>query len=104
MSVTDQLHVDPDQLLQWAVAHEQSAEDCVAARAEHPAKIAQFESWGPIAHESRKAGIEAVNARETFLLDQERKHRAMAAQLRASAAQFGAMNDANAAALAIRTD
>lgn len=104
MSVNDQLHVDPDQLLQWAATHEQSADGCVAARAEHPAKVEQFESWGPIAHESRKAGIEAINAREAFLEEQERKHRAMAAQLRATATQFGAMNDANRAALAIRTD
>lgn len=104
MSVNDQLHVDPEQLLQWAAIHEQSADDCVTARAEHPAKVAQFQSWGPIAHESRKAGIEAINAREAFLEEQERRYRAMAAQLRAAATQFSAMNDANRAALAIRTD
>ncbi|MDP7732912.1 MULTISPECIES: type VII secretion target [Mycobacterium] len=105
MAVNDQaLQADPAQLLQWAISHEQAAEACAAARAEHPNTVAAAHSWGPMMYELRRATIDAVNAREAALQAQEQRHRAMAAQLRTGATKFGAMNAANTANLTIATD
>jgi hypothetical protein len=98
------LQVEPAQLIQWAIAHEQTADACAAARADHARTVAAAHTWGPLFHEARAATVEAVNAREAALLDQERRERAMAEQLRKSAAEFEAMNAANRANLTIATD
>lgn len=105
MAVNEQaLQVDPTQLIQWAIAHEQAADACAAARAEHPRTVAAAQSWGPLFHEARRATVEAVNAREAALLAAEQRHRAMADELRRSGAEFEAMNAANRANLTITSD
>ncbi len=105
MTVNDQaLQVDPGQLIEWAIAHEQAAAVCAAACADHPHTIAAAQSWGPLFYEARRATVDAVNAREAALLAQERRHRAMAEQLRSGGAQMEAMNAVNQTNLAISTD
>nr|VTP02315.1 hypothetical protein BIN_B_04466 [Mycobacterium riyadhense] len=105
MTVNNQaLQVEPGQLAEWALAHEQAAEACAAARADHARTVAAAQSWGPLFYEARRAAVEAVNAREAALETQESRHRAMAEQLRSSGAQLQAMNAANQADLTISTD
>jgi hypothetical protein len=55
-------------------------------------------------HEARRSTINAVNAREATLLEQEQRHRAMAKQLRKGAAEMEEMNAQNRAQLTISTD
>ena len=104
MTVSDQLQVDPAQLREWAGAHDQAAEHCKAARAEHPQTIAAAQSWGPLFHEARLAAVNAVNAREAALQSEENRHRNMADQLRQAAGQFEQMNEQNRSNLTISTD
>ncbi len=105
MTVNDQaLQVDPGQLVQWAFAHEQAADACAAARADHARTVAAAHSWGPLFYEARRAAVDAVNAREAALVAQERRHRTMAEKLRSGGAQMEAMNAANRANLTISTD
>ncbi|MGH3969011.1 MAG: type VII secretion target [Mycobacterium sp.] len=105
MGVNEQTtQVSATQLLQWALAHERAADLCVSARADHPRTVAAAESWGPLFHEARRAAIDAVNARDASLREQEQRHRAMAQQLRTGAAQFEEMNAQNRAALTMSTE
>lgn len=105
MAVGDQrLEVDPDQLRQWATAHNQAADACRAALQDNAQTIAAAESWGPLFYEARRAAVDAVNAREDVLIAEGERHRAMARQLRASAEKFDAMNAANQANLTITTE
>jgi excreted virulence factor EspC (type VII ESX diderm) len=105
MSVNEQaLQVNAPQMIQWAVAHERVAEACVTARADHPRTVAAAESWGPLFCEARRATVAAVNARETALVAQEERHRAMAQELRTGAARLEEMNAQNRANLTISTD
>ena len=94
------LNVDPAKLREAATYYDGVADTCAAARGEHGRTVAESESWGLFA-ESRRATVEAVNARESALLAEESKNRAMADQLRASAAQFEAMEEQNATNLTI---
>ena len=105
MAVGDQrLEVDPDQLRQWATAHDQAADACRAALQDHAQTIAAAQSWGPLFYEARRAAVDAVNAREAALIGEEERHRAMARELRSSADKFDAMNAANQANLTITTE
>ncbi|KEP38772.1 hypothetical protein LAUMK4_05893 [Mycobacterium persicum] len=105
MSVNEQtLQVSPHELIEWALAHERAAEACEQARAEHARTVAAAQSWGPLFYEARRAAVDAVNAREAALSDQEQRHRAMAQQLRTAAAQMDEMNAQNRASLTISTD
>jgi len=105
MAVGDQrLEVDPDQLRQWATAHDQAADACRSALQDHAQTIAAAESWGPLFYEARRAAVDAVNAREAALIGEEERHRAMARELRASADKFDEMNTANQANLTITTE
>ena len=103
MSV-NQTQVDPTRLIEWAVAHENAAEACAAARSQHPKTVAAAASWGPLYRDARRAAIDAVNAREAALIREEERHRAMAAALRKSAAVMAEMNAQNTSALTIRPD
>lgn len=105
ISVSDQrLEVDPDQLRQWATAHDQAADACQAARQDNAQTIAAANSWGSLFYEARRATVDAVNAREATLIAEEERHRAMARQLRSSAEKFNEMNAANQANLTITTE
>jgi Excreted virulence factor EspC, type VII ESX diderm len=95
------LNVDPAKLREAATFYDRVADQCAAARAEHARTVAESESWGPLFAEARRAAVEAVNARESALLAEESKNRSMADQLRASATQFDAMDEQNAANLTI---
>jgi hypothetical protein len=103
MNVSD-LQVDPVKLREAATYYDNVADKCAAARAEHARTVAEAESWGPLFFESRRAAVDAVNARENALVAEERKNREMAEQLRNSASEFEAMNAKNAADLTISTD
>jgi hypothetical protein len=105
MGVNQQVtRVDPMRLREWAVSHERAADGCAAARRQHPNTIAAAQSWGPLYHEARRAAVEAVNAREATLIEQERRHRSMAAELRKAADRMAQMNEQNAAKLRMTTD
>jgi Excreted virulence factor EspC, type VII ESX diderm len=95
------LNVDPAMLREAATFYDGVADRCAAARAEHARTVAESESWGPLFAEARRAAVEAVNARESALLAEESKNRAMADQLRASATRFDAMDEQNSANLTI---
>jgi hypothetical protein len=99
--VTEILQVQPAQLMAWAASHDEAAEACLSARADHPRVLEAAESWGPLFHEARRAVVEAVNARESALAELSARHRATAQQLRASAARLGAMDSENRADLTI---
>ncbi|GAQ32816.1 hypothetical protein MPS_1196 [Mycobacterium pseudoshottsii JCM 15466] len=98
------LQVSPDELMRWAITQEHAADRCASARAENPHAIATAESWGPLFAEARRATVDAVNAREATLREQEEQHRAMARQLRIAAARMEEMDAENRAALTISTD
>ena len=102
--MAETLQVTPPEMLQWALAHERAAAACASARADHPRTIEAAQSWGPLFYEARRATVEAVNARETALLAQEQRHRAMAEQLRTGAARLEEMNAENRANLTISTE
>ena len=98
------LNVDPTKLREAAAYYDTMADQCAAARAEHGRTVAESESWGPLFAESRRAAVEAVNARENALLAEETKNRQMADQLRTAAAQFEATDEHNAARLTITSE
>ncbi|MEE6140481.1 type VII secretion target [Mycobacterium sp. 050128] len=105
MTVNEQaLQVNTDDLITWAIAHENAAEACEQARADHAHAVAAAQSWGPLFYEARRAAVAAVNDRETALRDQQERHEAMAQQLRKAAAQMAEMDAANRANLTISTD
>ena len=105
MSMSEQTtQVSPTELVKWALAHERAADGCATARSDNQRTAAAAASWGPLFHEARRATINAVNAREATLVEQERRHRAMAAQLRKGAAEMEEMNAQNRAMLTISTD
>ena len=89
--MAETLQVTPPEMVQWALAHERAAEECASARADHPRTIEAAQSWGPLFYEARRATVQAVNARETALLAQEERHRAMAQELRTGAARLEAV-------------
>ena len=99
--MSEPLQVRPDQLLAWAASYEEAAQACVAARADHARVVEAAQSWGPMWHEAHLATIDAVNARDTALIEQERRYLATAQQLRASAGEFGSMDSGNRAHLTI---
>ncbi|GAB5901247.1 type VII secretion target [Mycolicibacterium mageritense] len=100
----NELRFTSDDLRQAAAKYEQTADTYAAARADNARAAADTETWGPLAYESRRAAIDAINARERRLQAEEDKNRAMATQLRATAAQFDAMTDQNARNLTITQD
>jgi hypothetical protein len=100
----DKLAVDPDTLRAAAARYDGIADECAAARAENARAVEETATWGPLFHESRRAAVEAINAREAALNAEEAKNRAMAEQLRKSATEYEAMNAENAARLTISTE
>jgi len=93
------LQVDPTDLIQCAVRHENTAETCASARNEHPGILAAAHSCGPMFAAFRAATVNAVNEREASLTAQEQWHRDTAARLRTIAAQMEQMNEQNRSAL-----
>lgn len=91
----DVTQVDPTKMVEWARQHELAAERCAAARKEHPRTIAAAASWGPMFADARKAAVDAVNAREAALIEQENRHREMALTLKRGAAVMQAEFDEN---------
>ncbi|MGV0740251.1 Protein of uncharacterised function (DUF2580) [Mycobacteroides abscessus subsp. massiliense] len=103
MSVNE-LRFTSDDLRLAATKYEATADRYAAARNENARAAQDTESWGPLAYESRRAAIDAINARERTLTAEEDKNRAMARQLRMTADQFDAMTEHNAANLTINRD
>lgn len=90
-----QLEVRPDQLRDWAVAHDRAAASCASARADAEQTLAAARSWGPQFYEARRAAEEAVAARDATMAAQQQRHEEMARQLRAAAERFETMDAAN---------
>jgi hypothetical protein len=100
----NQLRFTSDDLRQAAAKYEETADQYAAARKDNARAAQDTESWGPLAYESRRAAIDAINARERRLEAEEDKNRAMASQLYQTAAQFDAMTAQNARDLTITQD
>lgn len=100
----DKLAVDPGKLREAATRYDSIADECATARADNARAFEEAGTWGPLFHESRRAAVDAINAREAALSAEEAKNRAMAAQLRKSATEYEAMNADNAARLTISTE
>ncbi len=100
----DKLAVDPGKLREAATRYDAIADECAAARADNARAFEEAGTWGPLFHESRRAAVDAINAREAALIAEEAKNRALAEQLRKSATEYEAMNADNAARLTISTE
>lgn len=100
----NELRFTSDDLRQAAAKYEATADKYAAAREDNARAAQDSESWGPLAYESRRAAIDAINARERRLQAEEDKNRAMARQLNQTAAQFDAMTAQNARDLTITQD
>jgi len=100
----ERLEVTPGQLREWAVSHDRAAEACAAARQDSEQTLAAAQTWGPLFHEARRAAQDAVTARDETLASEQRRHEAMARQLRSAADQFEEMDATNRSGLTLRAE
>jgi hypothetical protein len=99
MDNTNTLQADLEELERLVIAHDNAADACAAARAEHERAVAAAGTWGPMFAEAKQAWTGVVNAREATLAGHEQWQRDTAAGVRKTHATLAAMHEANTAAL-----
>ena len=96
MSDVNQVRIDPAVLHRVAEDHDTVAGVVEQARAAGPDIAAAVSTYGPIMYQVKAAVSEVLQKRDTALGEHRDTHRALADDLRLQAANFMAVDEANA--------